>query len=478
MSPAEFKNINWITGGLFDRIVFPLLLIIILSAAIPFGNYKLWWELVFSSIIIFVAALRVIGDLVGNSRTVTNWALIIPLLGLVTFALIQTIPLQAPSANLEGLAGIKVWWAISADPHETLRFAFKLVSLILTGYLLMRYTSSQRRLMAVVHAVIGVGSVSALMSIVQVIIGQEKFGGLFANMLPESFWQFGNPNPFAFLMEMTLGLLLGLIVGKGFRHHYSLVYGPMALLVWLALIMTSSRGGIISMIGQILFAAVLFSKLHSRLAFVEKETSNTLLLRIGNSAGFRTVMVLGILLAVSWGAFWIGGSPLQNRLDKTSDEINPSSTSAHPSARRVDIWKATLGLVRDHPVRGIGFGAYWIAISKYFRSGEEVVPFQAHNDYLEILASGGIIGIALAAWFTLALLKAAGKQLRSRNKLRRGLCFGALTGLLGVAIHSFFDFGLHNDVNALVFCTLIVVASVEYPVPAERVRRPDIHRES
>jgi len=52
----------------------------------------------------------------------------------------------------------------------------------------------------------------------------------------------------------------------------------------------------------------------------------------------------------------------------------------------------------------------------------------------------------------------AGLSLTSAQA-RRAACLGAAIGIAGVAVHSLVDFGLHAIVNALVFTTLIVIAT-------------------
>jgi O-antigen ligase len=116
---------------------------------------------------------------------------------------------------------------------------------------------------------------------------------------------------------------------------------------------------------------------------------------------------------------------------------------------------------KAHPIAGVGLGGYWIAIPGYHNASGTLVPQEAHNDYLELLASGGIIGIALAIWFAVVVFKRVRRNFQSSNRFHRAASFGATLGIAGVAVHSLFDFGLHIIVNALIFVALIVIATTE-----------------
>ena len=116
-------------------------------------------------------------------------------------------------------------------------------------------------------------------------------------------------------------------------------------------------------------------------------------------------------------------------------------------------------MIKAHPVAGVGFGGYWTAITNYHDASGAFTPQEAHNDYLELLASGGLISCVLVVWFVAVFLKRARENLSSLDPYRRALCLGALTGIFGVLIHSFVDFGLHVTINALVFCVLMVIAA-------------------
>jgi hypothetical protein len=53
---------------------------------------------------------------------------------------------------------------------------------------------------------------------------------------------------------------------------------------------------------------------------------------------------------------------------------------------RRDIWGATIAMIRDHPVTGVGLGAFQVAYPRYDPSSGTQRVEQSHNDYLQILA--------------------------------------------------------------------------------------------
>jgi phosphotransferase system glucose/maltose/N-acetylglucosamine-specific IIC component len=63
------------------------------------------------------------------------------------------------------------------------------------------------------------------------------------------------------------------------------------------------------------------------------------------------------------------------------------------------------------------------------------------------------------AWFAVVVFRRIRDNMAAPNRFRRAACFGAAVGISGVAVHSLVDFGLHSIVNALVFTTLIVIAT-------------------
>jgi O-antigen ligase len=179
--------------------------------------------------------------------------------------------------------------------------------------------------------------------------------------------------------------------------------------------------------------------------------------RIAKSAAVRAVLLLVLVAGVLFGTFWVGGDRLATNFENATTEI--SSTPTRAGASRNEIWRATLKMFAAHPIVGVGLGAYWIGITAYHDASGLMTPQEAHNDYLELLSSGGLIGLALGAWFAVAVVRKIRRQLSFDTGYKRAVRLGAILGLTGVAAHSLVDFGLHIMTNAIVFIVLIMIAT-------------------
>jgi O-antigen ligase len=452
---------------LINGVIFWSLLALLTIVAIPYGSAESWWEAFFACAVFTLGALwaieSILGEMwgAGDSWRVLDRALLVPLAALVLYCFFQSLHLWRVNSAAAG-AGNQVWYAISADPFETRRFAFKLLALVLFGLLLLSHCSSQRRLRVLVNVVIGIGVLSALYGILRQTT--QRGTGFLLPFLQQGqgFGQFINQNHFAFLMEMALGVVLGLIVGGGVRRDRALIYLATLLPVWTGLVMANSRGGLLSMLGQLIFVALLFTILPSKKELDETERKSLArFYHLARSLPVRIVLALCLAAAVVVGVIWVGGDPIVSKMEKLRDEPTVEEQELRQNSGRLEIWRATWQMFKEHPLAGVGFGGYWAIIPQYHNASGDLTPQQVHNDYLELLVSGGIIGTALAAWLALILLFRARERLRSKDAYRRAACFGALVGIFGVAVHSLFDFGLHITINAAIFISLLVIATVD-----------------
>jgi O-antigen ligase len=358
------------------------------------------------------------------------------------------------------LAGEQVWFAISADPFETWAFAFRMAALVLAALLVIRFTSNTKRLGILVHAIIAVAIASALFAIARQAM-QHGQGFVLPRLLPEQgFGQFINRNHFAFLMEMASGLVIGVALMQRGRRERLLVYLSAAVPMWAAVVLSRSRGGLLTITVQILFAGLLF--VNFRTSVTGSRTTVTWWVRWTRSIVATTVIAGALLVIIVAGVAWLGGDQLSTGVETATVEMSGVDRSeVHASTRRRDIWRATWQMFKAHPIAGAGLGGFWAEVPVYHSASGVLTPQQAHNDYLELLASGGILGAVLFIWFAVALIRQARQSVNATEGFQRAVNLGAIIGLAGVGVHSIVDFGLHITINALVLVVLLAVISLK-----------------
>jgi O-antigen ligase len=402
---------------LLGRVIFVLLLCVLVITPVPYGTIEPWWKAVFICSVFAVCILAVIEIAISNPIRLNPTSALLPLLALSALAFLQS------------------WTRISADPFQTRFFVLQLLALTAFLALLYRYAATEKRVRILIFVIIGVALISAVFGTLR-LTTQRELGFVLPLLKPkQGFAQFVNKNHFAFLTEMAFGLVVGLAVAE--RSRQSVSYLAFVSPLWVALVLSNSRGGIVAMVVQVVIAALLLTK-----RFV-----------------LRAVLVVALVVGVLLGTVWVGGDRLVSNFEGASSEVSTDSVAAREGASRNEIWRATLKLFAAHPVLGAGLGGYWVAITAHHDAAGTLTPQEAHNDYLELLASGGVVGFALGVWFVVSVVRLVRKNLWSNTGFVRAARVGAIIGLIGVAVHSLIDFGLHLTGNAVVFLTLIMMAT-------------------
>jgi O-antigen ligase len=127
---------------------------------------------------------------------------------------------------------------------------------------------------------------------------------------------------------------------------------------------------------------------------------------------------------------------------------------------RIGAWRDTLRIVEDFPVFGVGVGGYRRAMLVYQTEDRQRMYAQAHNEYLQILAEGGLL-MALPA-VALVVLVVAGIRRRLSSGADDPTTFwiraGAIAGLAGIAVQSLVEFSLQMPGNRVPFVILLAIA--------------------
>src|ERR1041385_960209 len=286
---------------LLNQLVYVLLLVIIVVTAIPYGTVHPWRISAFECSV-FLTAMLALLEIVINRASLPKLSLALPIFALALFALGQSFPLF-PSASLAGAPG-----SLSADPHSSSEFSTRLIALTIFSLMLGCYACSKSRLRTLLYVIIGVGVASALFGLARQSL-QKGTGFLLPGLPPgdRGFAQFINRNHFAMLIEMSLGLTLGLVAGEARKYRQVFVMLPIALLLWVALVFSNSRGGIFASFCEILFMAMMLDPVR------QLEIQHGGGSRLKNLSGrliVRVMLVICLLAVFVYAVRWIGGEPV------------------------------------------------------------------------------------------------------------------------------------------------------------------------
>lgn len=417
------------------RVIVAALVFLVPLTVVPYGGFEPWWKAAFVCAVFGICILAIIDGAISGNTKVGPVSILLPMLALAAFAFLQTVSFG--STGDPGRTGLQPWNAISADPYQTRFFALQILALTVFLALLYRYANEERRMWILIHAVIAVAVASAIFGILRQTAQQQDVGFLLPLLRrAQGYGQFLNKNHFAYLMEMAFGLGVGLILAHGVRSDRIMIYVALLLPIWLAIVLSNSRGGILAMLAQVLIATLWFLR---------------------PRAAVRSALLAGIVVAVLLGTLWVGGDRLATNIESATTHFAGDTT--RDGASRREIWRATLKMFAAHPIAGAGLGGYWIAITAFHDASGSLTPQEAHNDYLELLSSGGLIGLAIGIWFAVMVVRRITPNLQNDRTQLHAIRFGAVLGIAGVVVHSLVDFGLHMIGNSVVFLVLLMLAT-------------------
>jgi O-antigen ligase len=455
-APAEVV-IQRVRHTLPSRFIFLGLCVAIVLSALAFGTNHNWALAVFN-----LGALAIIilwsldGWKLGVLRISRN-PLQLPLLGMLVLGLIQLLPLR--SAEAVDLLSIPAVKSLSLDPYATTLILAHVATILVYFSATLVFTDTPHRLRILVRTITIFGFMLAIFGLTQSFTTSKVF---WVRELAQStaFGPFINRHHFAGYMELTMALPLGMLFAGSLERDKRFAYIFAAVLMGVALVMTNSRGGVISLVAEILFLLVLSGFRKRKTREVQEKAQ-----RIKRTA-LRAAFALSLIVALFAGVVLLGGESALSRFAGTVNSEDPTTGRAH-------FWNVTLDIIKAHPIVGTGLGAFPTVYTRYDSRNGSFRLEQVHNDYLQVMSDGGIIGAALGLLFVVMLFRYGFARRESSDDYRSGVALGALAGCFAVLVHSFFDFTLHTTANALLFLVMAALATMNGRVeqPSKRKRR-------
>ena len=403
-------------------------------------------------ILLWIAETWKAGGILVNTS-----ALQIPLIGLVLIGLVQLLPLGGGSGEL---LGIPVSHALSLDPYATRFFVVRLVVYLVFFAACLAFINNETRLKKVVYTVIIFGSVMAFYGILQRLANPDGIYGVRATPQSIPFGPFVNQHHFAAFMQMTGGLTLGLLFGKKAEKEKIVLLATAFVIMGVAAVLTSSRGGLLGFVAMSAFVTIL-----NFLSGRWKSESRTDAVSTGSIQRNVALAAAGVaLIVIIFGVvLFLGGN------DALLRGIGVTNADADLTTGRSHFWPVAVSIFLEHPIIGAGFDAFGVAFTKHDSWNGLLRVEQAHNEYLQTLADSGVAGFICIAGFIYFLFRKGLAVIVSTAGLRHEAAIGALAGCFGIVVHSFFDFPLRTPSNAFFFLLLCAIATV--PVGIMRQRR-------
>lgn len=309
------------------------------------------------------------------------------------------------------------------------------------------------------------GVVLALIGIIQKPLFRGEIYGFWTTVMGGNpFGPFVNKNHFAGWMLMALPLTLGLL-GDGLSNamrgvkpngrdrflwlsssdaNRLILVAAAAMVMALALVLTMSRSGI-SALALLVVVTTIF--------FVYHQQSTT-----SRAAGLTYLLLLVVLIVWRVGP----GAIVTHFSGADWGELN----------ERRGAWADAWRVAQAFPVTGTGLNTYGVA-SLFYQKHDLLYHYaQAHNDYLQLAAEGGLLLAGPFAVCVLTFATAVRKRFREETSTTAyWLRAGAVTGLLAIALQETVEFSLQMPANAALFAVVCGIALHKAPGSVGRRKR-------
>jgi hypothetical protein len=313
--------------------------------------------------------------------------------------------------------------------------------------------------------------VAFLLALVGIIQKPLYDGAIYGFWQPESgsggvFGPFVNRNHFAGWMLMSLPLSFALM-GSGLQHAWRgvkrewrdrilwmaspgasrlVLLGLAIATMTLSLVLTMSRSGM---------SALALAILLTGCAMVRGLTGMTR----------KATAVFSLALLVAVVTSWVGINAIIARFADTDwAEYN----------NRRGAWSDARSVIADFPVAGTGLNTYYVTSLVYQRHDLRQHYAQAHNDYLQLAAEGGLLLLLPIAGCIVVFARDVRRRLSADRTgstawwLRRG----AVTALVAIALQETVEFSLQMPGNAALFAVVCAIALHRAPAHQVHAARP------
>ncbi len=435
-----------------DQVISTGLVALVVFTALTHGAVESWSELIFVLVVAALSLLWAIKAIKDRKLSLVIPANLWPLAGLIVLGLAQSLTVDTGNGRL---------FSLSLDVEATRGTTLLLVCLLITSLLASNFLTHRDRLQTLMQFLTIFGLVLATFSLIQYFTWNEKFYWWRAvETKTFSFGPFVNRNHFAGYMELLLPWPVALMLTRRRSAAEKSFY--LFITAWIAIvaIFSLSRGGMMSIFTQLVFLAIFRPRQFDEAEITVASSRMRFFLQRGAAAAIMLVVIFG-------GLTWLGAERVVDRVaigfeNEQVPATSQSSSSLDQSSYggRNELWRDSLEIFRAYPLTGAGLGSFETALPIYNQSRNSgMIASQTHNDYLQMLTDAGLVGGLLMIWFLMATGRGVLKGLKVHEPLMSHAAFGCAAAILGLLVHSLFDFNLQLLSHSLLFLSFAAIAT-------------------
>jgi len=342
-------------------------------------------------------------------------------------------------------AFLSMFWSLS--PYISMLYLGNYFAALVIGLSLIILQPRIDEIKKLINGVITVGVVYSVFGFIQFLTGGSgiSIGQGFSRAKAFFVW----PNTYAgFLNLILFPTLIFYFIKKQLLNRYLFF----VLILYIGLMTTYSRGGFLAFVISFIVVATV--------TFAQKLVSKR---KLGiAAAGFITVTL--IFMNIPGAGFFDRAITLTN-----VDDPNQMSSG------RLDIWNTAIEGWKLYPIKGAGIESFQFLSRQLDHRYEKDFWYNAHNDYLQILAELGIIGLALYLSIIVAVVLSIYQiSKKIENKQIFLMYFGVFLGVLSFFIHEVVDYHLYipgTVLLAFIYISIIVSAK---PLPNLQLKIPSV----
>ena len=336
---------------IFSRFLFLTICVSIVLTALAYGTVHYWAMALFALGGVLVIFLWIAdGWRLGSLRLSKN-ILQLPLLGMVALGLFQLLPMRDPdTAGVLSQAAVRT---LSLDPYATRLVIVQITTLLIFFAASLVFVDTPHRLRIIVRTIAIFGFVLAIFGMTQSFTSPTKVYWMRELAQSTAFGPFINRHHFAGYMELALAIPLGLLFSGAIEGEKKLLYIFAAGMMGVALILTNSRGGIISLIAELLFLVAIVGLRRKHHASESEEKKKRV--RGGIT---RAALALALIIGILAATVFFGGEQALSRFVGSVNTDDPTTGRAH-------FWNVTLDIIKAHPLIGTGLGAFGVIYTRY-----------------------------------------------------------------------------------------------------------------